>query len=416
MKIHKKVFKDTNRYLMITLFSNIANFARNFAVARLLGPYLTGLCMNLLIIPQTVVYLNLGLPDALTFIVPYNRGKSNDEYAVSVKNKIFSFITFIALIAFAVVLLFVLIFHHLRINIYFIYAALFAFLGQFIRFFTANFAAERNFVKLGWVEFSYAALLLVLSILLIIPFKAHGFWLALIITNIAIIIYSLLDYLKHSKISFVSFNLKEINSLYPLGIVMTLSAAIYIPFINLSKLFITATIDVQSVGYFVLSIFIISIISIIPKTISRVVMPHMSAMRGSEENFGTIYGLFFKTQLYTLGLAFFTVLLGFIFIGPVVRNFLPKYIAGIPAARIMLIAALPYCLIDNANNLLIVTHNKKNLLRIFVVVLIAQLAALVLLMFYKVNILNISLSLVIVFTLYAFLLNYQVFRLKKSAL
>lgn len=408
MAIPKKMFTDTSSFMGIILLTNLLNFGRNFAVAKLLGPYLTGLCMSLLLIPQTLAYLNLGLPNAMTFLIPYNRSKNDYAKADEIRNKIFSFTSFTAVLTLAGILLFALFFRPKGIAIYLVYTAIFAFLGQFIRYFSAYFAAEKNFTKLGMVELIYTAILFATSVSLIYFFQAHGFWLAMIISIVSVTAYCVRDYSRHEKIVFVKFTPAEISKLFSTGITMTFSAVIYLPFINLSKLYITAAVGVEAVGYYILSVFVISLIAIVPKTISRVFMPHLSSLKGDEENLATIYSIFIRTQLYTFGLAAAAAAGGLLFMDPLVRAFLPQYVPGIPAAQIMLLAGLPYSLIDNANNMLIVMHNKKTLWRILTTSIISLTIILTAALFHYPSIIKVSAALAATFTLYAILLHNRI--------
>jgi len=409
MTTHKKIFKDTNLFLGFSILTNLFNFARNFAVAKLLGPYLTGLCMSLLLVPQILAYLNLGLPNAMTFLLPYKKSKNEHHRALDIQNEIFSFTTLTAFITLMGIILFIVIFRPHGLKTYLLYTAIFAFLGQYVRYFTAYYAATSAFFKVGMAELVYASILLSTSVLLIRPLKVHGFWLSMIISIIVVAAYYFYDYTRNEKISLTKFSYAEILSLSSTGLTMSLTSVIYIPFVNLSKIFITFASDVKDVGYFVLAVSIISLMAIIPKTISRVFMPHMSTLSGGG-NTPEVYPVFVKIQLYTLLLTSLAAALGYFLIEPLVSTYLSQYTAGIPAAKIMLFAGIPYSLIDNANNMLVASYNKKMLIRIFIAALLLNTIIYISMLFYKINISLISASFIVVFSSYALLLHLYIIK------
>ena len=146
-----KIYTDVRNIMTSTFFVNVFNLARNVLVARLLGPYSTGLTMTLLTIPQVASYLNFGLPEVLPLLVPHYKGKKKDEDAARIKNKVFTFSLFIAFDSFLVVAMFVLLGRSLDVHtrIYVLLAGVIIVINSFTRFFVANLAAEKMFLKLG---------------------------------------------------------------------------------------------------------------------------------------------------------------------------------------------------------------------------------------------------------------------------
>ena len=401
-----KIYTDVRNIMTSTFFVNVFNLARNVLVARLLGPYSTGLTMTLLTIPQVASYLNFGLPEVLPLLVPHYKGKKKDEDAARIKNKVFTFSLFIAFDSFLVVAMFVLLGRSLDVHtrIYVLLAGVIIVINSFTRFFVANLAAEKMFLKLGWVEFGYAAILLATTML--IPFcGAYGFWLGLICSHFFVVIYSAREYRQRAKLVLIRFELKKIVRLIPQGLAMMLATSVYLPFVILAKIFIAGSVGVLEVGYFSLSIIVVSLLSIIPRAVSRVMLPHMSSLNAESSDFMELFRLFKKAQLCSFGITTVAVIGGFYLMEPIVSMILPQYAGGVSAARIMLLAALPYSFIDVANNIPIVINRKRLFFVSFFVMLFLQAGAFLLFSHQGMTIYQASWSFVWVFLVYAVSIN-----------
>jgi O-antigen/teichoic acid export membrane protein len=408
----EKIASDIQGYMTSTVFVTLFNFARNIITAKLLGPYLTGLCLSLITIPQIISYL--GLTEVLTVIVPFQKGKNNYRLANEITSELFNYTVFISMTLFSVVLLYSIIFVSGDIRNFLILATSLAICWELKKFITSIYAAEKEFIKLSWLEFWFSLMTLIISFVLIYFFTGYGFWLGLIIPNLVIIVYCLNDYGLKGVLILKVVNFRIILKILPLGIVILLSSVVYAPFFIIAKLFMLVAIGAKAVGYFVLSIIVISKLSIIPKSIASVLMPHISSMHAEIESDDRIFKLFFKSQLLTLGLTLLVVVPGYFMIEPVVSYLLPKFISGVPAARIMLVAGIPYCLIYNANNVLIALHHKRDYLKIFSIVFICQLIIYSILLYFGMTIDRVATSFCFIFMFYAGIVNYRVIYLRNA--
>jgi hypothetical protein len=95
---------------------------------------------------------------------------------------------------------------------------------------------------------------------------------------------------------------------------------------------------------------------------------------------------------------------------PVVSFILPQYAGGVAAAKIMLMAALPYSLIDAANNIPIIINRKRIFFISFMVMLFFQGCIFLFLVNRGTTIYQASMSFVWVFLLYAVIINVSVCR------
>lgn len=409
--------KDTQKFLTSSLVSSCVDVFRTVITANLMGPYLTGLCSTLMIIPQVGQYFNLGIIESLTISIPHLTGKGKIEDGKILKNSVFCMTLIIAVSTFLLVLVYVLIhpWEHFQTNILVLLTASLVILWEIKQFFVTQYAIEQNFTVLSWVEFVFTVLVTLVQIGGVFYLGIIGFWVGLILPNLLVIVYSGRHYLRNHSIRFKETDFKKTYKLMPLGIILLIASVSYMPFVIGARIFIASTIGIQEAGLFVLSTIIISRLSIIPITIGKVLVPKMSMLNALTSDFTTIYSMFSKTQFYTFIGTSLTILTALFLLKPVVTLILPKYIEGIPAARMMLLAGIPYCLVDNANNVLLSLQYKKVYVKNLLLVLALELSLFLLLSFTRsISAKNISAALFVVFAGYALLANQSVLQLKRK--
>ncbi len=393
------------------------DIVRTLIVAKLIGPYFTGLCTTLTIIPQIAQYLNLGTIEALTVFVPQYRANGMAQEALLLKNSVLNYTVITSSISVILIVLYAALLSPARpyVNQSIMLAASLIFLWEIKQFFVSNLAADGYFSKFSKVEFCFAFVATIFQIITVYYSREYGFWFGLIVANILVIWIAAHDYFKKNSVWISVTNLEITRKIIPLGIVMIIASVSYAPFIIISRVFLAGTVGVHEVGLFLISTMIISKISTIPYSISKVVLPHMSYAHGEKRCFPPVFDLFAKAQCYTLALSVITVLIGYFTLYPVVSFFLPQYLSGVPAAKMMLLAAIPYCLIDNANNVLLALQHKRSFIANHLVALVLQILTCgFLYMTGNVSSWDVSASFIFIFTCYAFLVNFKILQLRRQ--
>lgn len=414
----KKFRQDIRHYLTSSGFISTLDAIRILVVAKLLGPYFAGLCATLMIIPQIAQYLNFGTIETLTVYVPQYRAKGMVEQASRLKNNVLTYTILVSVVSFLLVAVFASLVSTERpfVNQSMILAAILIISWELKQFFVTNYAVEGNFLRLSWVEFSFTFLVVIFQLITVCYSREYGFWLGLIAAGLLIIGFSARDYFKENKNWQPRLETAEIKKIFPMGLVMIMASVSYAPFMIVARIFLAGTIGVHEVGLFLLSVIVLSKLAVIPIAISKVALPHMSYIHGEKNDFRSVFELFAKAQGYTLGLSLLVVVIGYFTIQPAVAFILPQYLGGIAAAKMMLIAAIPYCLVDNANNVLLALQYKRTFMCNLAAALVLQaVSCLILYGLGHVTAWSVSTSLVCVFTCYAFFANYKVFQLRKQS-
>ena len=236
--MYERTKADARRYLLISGLMAVLDIIRGITVANILGPYYTGLCMAMLVIPQISQYFYVGLINTMTVLIPSYVGKGRYQDVDRIKNIVLTISTFTSITSFTCVLLYVLVeyYHSDVINFHVIFAASLIFFWQFQKFFVTIYAADNNYKKISWVELLYSVSATVAQIILTYYFHAYGFWWGFWVAGTLLGVYMGTDYIKKHRIQPAKFQYSEVKEILSLGLAMQISSVTYTPFIILSKI------------------------------------------------------------------------------------------------------------------------------------------------------------------------------------
>lgn len=409
----KETKKDIRNYLTVSAFIAGLDMVRTIVVANLMSPYFVGLCTTLMSIPQIFQYANVGTIESLSIVIP-KHDASQKHKINSLKNTVLNYTCLSSILCFVSVMIYLAFFPSVNdfINYSTILAASLIVLWEIRQFFVANYIIEQKVAKLSQVELFFTVALTLLQVTIIPIEGIYGFWLPLLFLNFIIMIYSGREYFKNNPYIPFKINVSELKKIMPLGMLMLMTSVSYAPFIIGARIFIAGTVGVHEVGLFFLAITMISKIAIIPSSIAKIVLPRISGSQNNAVEEDSQNSLFVRSQLYTLLVGISVIVLGLIVINPLVPVILPQFVSGIPAARMMFFAALPYILVDNANNIILGNQHKKTFTKNLVQALILQWALyLILFLTHSISALNVSTCFILVFCYYAALTNYHAFKI-----
>ena len=127
------------------------------------------------------------------------------------------------------------------------------------------------------------------------------------------------------------------------------------------------------------------------------------------------FGLFTRAQAWTLTITIIVAAAGWLLIPSVVASLMPEFEPGVPAARIALIAGIPYNLIDNANNYILAQQRKRAYVTNLALGMVCQVVAFgYLYATHNVSPYSIAVSFVFVFCVYAFTANLLVLKINRE--
>jgi O-antigen/teichoic acid export membrane protein len=370
----------------------------------------------MLVIPQISQYFYVGLINTMTVLVPTYVEKGKNQDADRIKNIVLNISTFTSVLSFFCVLLYVLVRYYQSgvVNFHIAFAASLIFFWQFQKFFVTIYAAENNYKTISWVELLYSVSATIAQVTLTYYFSAYGFWWGFWVAGTLLGVYMGKDYLTRHRIQFVKFQYCEAKKILSLGLAMEISSVTYTPFIILAKIILAQIAGPLEVGYFVLSVMVIARMAMIPGAIARVLLPRISQLQAETENNGNSFQVYKVAQYYTLGLTLLAVVAGWMLLPTVIGVLLPSYAIGVPAAYVALLAGIPYCLIDNANNYLLALQYKRLYLLFLSLGVLFQLCGFGVLYFWgNLSAYTVSVLLIFIFSLYAFLVNIKVIQIHR---
>ncbi len=370
----KKIRVDFRRQIFSTGFGHALHLVRNILVANILGPYWTGLFNSISTYVQVVSYCALGTADSLTVQIPYYRGKKKAGYLEKLKGTIFTFNLGVSVALFIGVCVWVIFIskqvYNIRISIFL--CGVWAIFTQVYLFFSSYLSGERRFSQLSFLESLLSILLFVFNIAGTYWALREGYWGGLILSYVIICAVSVYLVKKKEKINYFQFDWTVLKKNLPLSILLGFSRSLYLLFVSLIKVFLTVFSGVTAVGYFLPAIIILSRLSIMTKMIGNLNLPRFSMLNGKTNKADVIYKMFLKTQKYALFSTLPIVVPGVFLVSPMISLFLPRFKEGAGAAILILLAGIPFCLIENANNILLSMKKK----RMFFAFLMLALAAL----------------------------------------
>ena len=410
--------QNVKKFLTASGAIALLDAVRNIVVANRMGPELTGLCMTTLILPQVAQYLNLGLIESLTVLVPHSQGKKEDREAKDLKYTVLYLSLGISGATFLAVCAYLFLFPRPTPiqNQYVLMAGVLIILWEAKQFFVTDYVVTHRFGTLSRVELAFTLMVTIFQICMVRWWGGYGFWLGFILPHLIITLYSARDFFQTNAPGRFSWPTRRVlTKILPLGMSLLIASVTYAPFLILARALIAKGLGVRAAGLFLLPMIVITKISIVPSAISKVLLPRFAFLHGMKADIAESYSLFIKTQGYTFLTTSAVILPGLFLLRPLARIILPQYMGGVPAARMMLFAAIPYALIDHANNFLLARQKKKAYLAGLGLSLGFQTLLLYLLFTNGLaTVESIAATFIAVFAVQALLSNYQVYRTKEK--
>jgi O-antigen/teichoic acid export membrane protein len=366
----KNIIKDTSKYSLAQYTAQGIGFFIAFFMRKFLGPYQMGIWSLLKVIQGYSSYLQLGIESGAVYRIPFYRGRGDVDSEIETKNTTFTFMFFASLLsAIGLVTAAFLLRNHysVEITIGLIALALFIILQRMYSFYVVTLRAYRNFSVLTKSLLFDAVVNLLLVLLLVSKFKIYGLY-------VTICFLAVLNTLFVSKLSgykmefnFVFKRIRELTSYgFPILIIGFLSEILA----TIDIVMIGSMLGVVFVGYYSVAVMAKNCISGLSNNLGIVTIPHMQEVYGKSGKISDIKK--FVTYATESVSYILTPLLGLVyFIAPVlIKNFLPKYISGIPALQVLLLNTVFISCSIQAGQFLITLNKKFKLIMINIVAII----------------------------------------------
>lgn len=352
------IIKDIFHYSASAYISQAIGLVSGFWVARLLGPHDYGVWNALLLVLGYGAYVEFGVLSAMGRDLPLYLGQGDLQKAAAVDGA--ARYSTICGAFFASMVVFAFSFsptHSSMMALGLRVMAIVLILQQIYTYHRIVLRSNNQFVQLSQQQVILAIINAGLSIALVVVLALTGRMLAAILAQAVIVMYALY---RNPWQPVPKFNLAITWSLMRVGVPILISGFIITMLTSIDRLMVITFLDETQLGYLGLALLLVSVISLIPAMASQVLYPRINYHFGNTGR--NIEALRSYVLLPPVVLSCLLPLL----IGPlylilpfVVKTFLPAYIPGISAARIVAVGIFFYGILGLTDYFLVTTGKLK---------------------------------------------------------
>jgi O-antigen/teichoic acid export membrane protein len=331
-----KIIRDFLGYSASAIVSQALGLIAGFWVARLLGPSDFGVWNAVSLVLVYGAYLELGALSAMGRDLPFYHGQRDVEKAIALEGAARRVTIFGALVA----ALFVIAFsflptHSLKMALGLQAMAVVLILQQVYTYHRVVLRSHNYFKELSQQQVLLAIVSSGLAILFTVYFGLEGRLVAAILALAVIVLYAVR---RNPWRPVPNFNLSTAWSLIRVGLPILISGFILSLLSTIDRLMVITFLGEKQLGYFGLALLLTSVVSLIPAMASQVLYPRITHQYGSSGNNVEALRSFVLTPPVILS-ASLPVLIGSLYLSLplVIAVFLPAYIPGVTAARIVII-------------------------------------------------------------------------------
>lgn len=359
MDFKKKIILDLTKYVPSTGIVEMLAFIQGIIIAKLLGPANYGLWIMLALVLSYSANSHLGTLSALHRNIPFYRGEGNLHKVDTIKKTALGATMFFAIAISFLVLLFSFFARHrypplaiagLRfISVLIICQTLYT-------YFDIIFRSHNEFGLASKLIIIYAIGKFTVTVVLVMWIGFLGIFWGLFAAYMASFIY--ISILKKFDLR-VRFDFKETMSLMKIGLPMLLAGIVYSLFTTVDRIIAAKFLGTTELGYYGVGLMVTMVLVFIPLTVSIIMYPKFNEIYGKTKSVTTLKNYVAKSTIL-LGCVM-SVMTGVIYLSlPLgVRIFLPNYLPGLDAARVLTMGAFFLSLFSTSATLLL-TINKQN--------------------------------------------------------
>jgi len=354
----RKILRDITYYSSSVFIAHFVVFFGGIVVARMLGPSNFGLWKALQLILTYSIYSELGSLSAMNREVPYFQGKGEIERVGRIRNVVLGQNLVMAL---AVPSGLLLLYHFfpgvLPLTLELIlFVCVLVFLQQLYTYFEILFRSSHNFGMVSNLRLSRTVMDMGMAIVLIYFLSLSGRLLALTLTFTFILIYILkkCEYALRPEI-----DIKETLKLLKVGLPILMVGFSGTLYFTIDSLLILKFLDKTQLGYYSVALVFVALMLVLSGVISEVLYPRYAERFGSSDSISSLK-LYVMIPNFLMAYGFSLILGVAILLLPMaIMVFLPRYLATIIPAKIILFGAVFQALSMGPSNFLN-TINRQN--------------------------------------------------------
>lgn len=369
----KMIIKDIINYSSSQYISQFLGFFTATFTRRFLGPANMGIWQILTVVLSYATNTHLGTTDTLYYKTPILKGEGKPAEAEKVKNTVFSFITTISFISSAVIIIYAFYFQKTLSKEMFyglLAIAMMLILQRIYTFYITLLRASKEFSVLG-KSIIFDAILGFLAVFFVLyRFRLYGLFLVVIVTPILNVLF-ITRYLKYDLR--YTFNFEKLVSYIKFGFPLFIQGWMLMVLNSIDKIMISRMLGLEALGFYSIALMVKGYGANLPKNFSMVISPHLLEDFGRTQDVKKISR--YITVPAFINAYFMSFVLGIVFIVsiPFVKMMLPKFVPGIDAMRVFLLAIFFFSLVPEASHSLIAMNKQIRILPILGIAILANI-------------------------------------------
>lgn len=372
MSRKKEIIHQSGIYTFSTFLTQLITLIAAFLTRKFLGPVQMGIWATLQILVDYSKYTVLGTMSAVGVEIPYWMGKGDLDHAEKIKNTAFTFVMISTLLFCAAVAAFAFFTEgrfpaEVTFGLYFVAAIIF--LQRINNLLIALLRCYKKFhIESGQMVLSAIVNALLIAFLAS-KFKIYGFISALGLSFVFNIIYLFWKHRYHFR---WYFDRKIFQPLLVRGFPLMLIGLLNTALQNIDRMVIAKMLSFELLGMYTIALMACSFISNFFSATSTVMVPHFQEKIGETDDPKNMREFMYKASLPLALVMPILIACAWIFVPYAIKLFLPKFIPGIPAMRLLVLGTFFSALIQPYQNFLVTV---KKHMRIFPIVGVAIVSA-----------------------------------------
>lgn len=352
---YQSLIRDSSIYTLRTIIANFTSVVQIIFIAWLLGPELYGTLNVYRIILGYTTYASLGMLWAMLREIPFYRGNKKHDKIEEVKNTAFSSNIINAVIVSILILVIALSWHKiLSISVVEItILALIVIAQQLYEFLDKYLISQKNFSASGRAAILFSLVNFILIFALGFLYKLTGILMAMLIAYCLSIIYVVQS--THFKANLL-FNKQGTIRLVKIGSPILGNGFLYQGMDTADRIMTVNLLGRIQLGYYGIAGMAKQFIGEFYTAIFMTIFPRLTEKYGETSNIKDIKDYVLKPMLVAAHLSPLFIGMIIIFITPMFRYILPKYMPGLEATRIVISLAYFSCLQAGIPNFLIAVN------------------------------------------------------------
>jgi len=326
-----------------------SRFLVNLGVARILGPTTYGFwnMLNLILAYSNVIHI--GVINAMNRDVPLFKGKGDLQKVGVIRHVSLGFMSVSILVAGALMVIIALLIENPILRTSLKFMALLLLCSKIYAYLQVYLKSDRRFNQVSCQQFVSACLFPAAVIPLAMVYGLPGFILG---QSVAILAVSLLTASIFPFDLRLKFNAQEVVRLIKVGFPIMAVGLLHGLLITVDRWVITGFLGAEQLGYYSLSIMVMGFLALVPMLISEQIYPRMAEVFGRTSSYVALRKWIFLQAIISLGVTVPMVTGVYCVFPVIVQRFLPAYVPGIAAMKIILIGLLFLPLIGGFGNFL----------------------------------------------------------------